>query len=326
MNSPHFRRFGHVILAIGLLGLLIWQISSQEDLLKTWSEFKSMDFTKNIFYLILALLLMPINWGIEIIKWKNLVSTIDKITGRQSTYAVLTGISMGIVTPARIGEYIGRLSVLTPEKRPPGVVLMFINSLAQNIINIFFGIFGILYFLDDYYQFDDVKLNQYFVAVCLLSILLISLYFNIRKVVAVTQKLPLPLFLQRWFKKLDLIQNVSNKSLVETGIYSLVRYFVYFLQYCMILKFFNLDLGISQMMAGIATIFMVQSGIPLPPLSAILARGEIALMVWGMYNLSVSGILAATFTLWVINLIIPALFGIAIILFTDYNSNSYEND
>ena len=60
--------------------------------------------------------------------------------------------------------------------------------------------------------------------------------------------------------------------------------------------------------------FFVQASIPLPPVMGLLARGEIALFIWGFFSEDQVAILAATFTLFVINIAIPALFGMAFIV------------
>jgi hypothetical protein len=59
---------------------------------------------------------------------------------------------------------------------------------------------------------------------------------------------------------------------------------------------------------------LLQTAIPLPPIVGLLARGEVALKIWGISSQNDLSILAATFTLWVINLIIPALIGLVFIL------------
>ena len=46
----------------------------------------------------------------------------------------------------------------------------------------------------------------------------------------------------------------------------------------------------------------------------LLARGEVALKIWGLFTHNDLSILAATFSLWVINLIIPAFIGLVFIL------------
>ena len=68
---------------------------------------------------------------------------------------------------------------------------------------------------------------------------------------------------------------------------------------------------------GIATIFLVQTSLPLPPIVGFLARGEIALLVWEGMEFNSLAILGGSYALWFINLIIPSLIGSIIILSSD---------
>ena len=64
----------------------------------------------------------------------------------------------------------------------------------------------------------------------------------------------------------------------------------------------------------IATIYLLQTSVPLPPLMGLFVRSEVALFVWGMYSANEIAILAATFGLWILNLLIPALIGTVFML------------
>jgi hypothetical protein len=63
------------------------------------------------------------------------------------------------------------------------------------------------------------------------------------------------------------------------------------------------------MISGIFLVFLIQSGIPLPPFLSMLARVEIAVIIWSVFERDVMIILSATFSLWIINLLIPSLIG-----------------
>jgi hypothetical protein len=66
--------------------------------------------------------------------------------------------------------------------------------------------------------------------------------------------------------------------------------------------------------AGIAAIFLAQTSLPLPPLAGLMARGELALWVWGAYSSDTAAILASAYGLFIINLSLPSLVGAWILL------------
>ena len=67
-----------------------------------------------------------------------------------------------------------------------------------------------------------------------------------------------------------------------------------------------------QLSGGIASIYLIQTGIPLPAFLSILARGELAVLVWSTLGIVELTALMATFILWFVNLIFPSLIGLLI--------------
>jgi len=92
-----------------------------------------------------------------------------------------------------------------------------------------------------------------------------------------------------------------------------VRYSVYLGQYVLLIFFFGVTDQLIPAMLGVSTLFFLQSNLPLPPALSVLARGEMAIFLWSVFTSNVLGIVAATFSLWIINLVIPSILGAAII-------------
>jgi hypothetical protein len=74
--------------------------------------------------------------------------------------------------------------------------------------------------------------------------------------------------------------------------------------------------------ACIATIFLFQTFIPLPPVIGFLARGEIALLVWSPFEIDPTLILASTYTLWLINIVLPSILGLFFFIMTKYRKTN----
>ena len=108
-------------------------------------------------------------------------------------------------------------------------------------------------------------------------------------------KIPWPGKLKGWIDQILLTQGVPNNLMLRLLLLSLIRYTIFSTQYLIVLKWVGLDLGVIKMYAGIAMIYLVQSGIPLPPLSGLLARGQIAILAWSGYDVSMPLVLVATF-------------------------------
>ncbi len=123
-----------------------------------------------------------------------------------------------------------------------------------------------------------------------------------------------------------MLRNYTSKELTKVLFFALARYATYTMQYYLMLKYFGIEVPLWTGLACIAAIFLLQTSIPLPPIMGLLVRGEVALFVWGNFCDSELNILASTFGLWVINMILPALIGIIFIVNINVlKSLGYEN-
>ena len=263
---------------------------------------------------------MPVNWLIESVKWRMLILPWKNLTKIDAMKAIYAGISVGLVTPARIGEYGGRLLLIDGEDRIKSIPATLISSIAQNISNIIGGYIGALIFCCCYFSFNRFVYIAGSILGLLVIIMLCALFFNITKL-----KLD---GLNRWWwgkllnKQAHVISQYDRPILKRVLTLSYLRYLIYCTQYVLILDFLGLELSLLAAFSGVAVIYLFQSGIPLPPMLSVIARGELAIVIWSLFTANVGGILVATFGLWVINLVFPALLGLLIILNVNFLKSS----
>jgi hypothetical protein len=99
--------------------------------------------TSNPFFL-LALFLLPFNWGIESLRWRDLARKIEPVSIGQAVVGVLTGVALGFVTPSFLGDYAGRTLQLQTRARARSAGSLILNSASQFIVTYFFGCIGLL--------------------------------------------------------------------------------------------------------------------------------------------------------------------------------------
>lgn len=134
-------------------------------------------------------------------------------------------------------------------------------------------------------------------------------FYNINLVIPLAKKIPYAYKFKKIVKNVNVLRSYDKKILNKVLGYAMLRYLVYSVQYFLMLRYFGIEVNLIEGMAGIATIYLFQTSIPLPPLMGLMARGELAIFIWGNFSANEISILAATFVLWLINLIIPALIG-----------------
>lgn len=297
-----------IFLSLGLIIILYYQI---EDKLAA-IDFKTLgNIQFNIWALVLAILLIPINIWLEATKFKILLGSRPSIL--LAIKSILAGFAAGIVTPGRVGEYGGRLLFIGPKDRTVATLATFVGSIGQNLVNMTLGVAGALMFCR-YYTDILEGLPQWFWHLFIASIVLLTIFFfNIERFVRLLKNLAIP-WLSRTIGKIkegkrDITRGVLKKVLI----FSVLRYLVYLSQYVMITWFFDFEVSVTAAILSIAMIYLIQSALPLPMLLSVVARGEIALLVWSVFGIDPAVILAATFSLWIINLVMPAVLGVLII-------------
>lgn len=269
---------------------------------------------RHALWLVLTLILLPFNWVAETLKWLPLIRHSEEISFGKAFKAVLAGVTSSLFMPNRIGDFGGRLLFLKPKNAMKGVFSTFVGSWAQQIVLITFGFLGFAYFLITLWQIEVYILQGIIFLGLVLIVLLFTMFLNLEIVVPIFKKFRFLYRFPRLIKNINVIRQYSRKDLQKTLFWAFVRYWVYAVQYYFMLRFFGIHVPILRGVSCIATIYLLQTSIPLPPVLGLLARGEIALQIWGLFNANKISILAATFTLWIINLIIPALIGLFFIL------------
>lgn len=275
---------------------------------------------------------MPLNWAAETMKWRFLVKRVQHITFWQAYRAVFAGVTSSLFLPNRVGDFGGRILFLKSKNAVKVVLSTFVGSWAQQLILIAFGFLGFAYFLVTLWQVERIFLDSILLLGVGFVIILLLMFLNLEMVVPVFRKIRLLYKFPRLIKSVNMLRQYTREELLQTLLWAFIRYIIYTIQYFLILRFFGIDVDILRGVSCIATIYLLQTSIPLPPIVGLLARGEIALKIWGIFSANELSILAATFTLWVINLIIPALIGLVFILQLNvlkslgYEKKSLENE
>ena len=125
-----------MIAAYSFLAYKLISFTHYDQLFAWWRQMPMTQF----WWLAAVLVLLPVNWLLEAIKWRMLTANVQKITLGFSIKAVLVGISTGFFTPNRIGELVGRVMYLNVENRKAGVTMSVVNSLTQNLVLVLCGV------------------------------------------------------------------------------------------------------------------------------------------------------------------------------------------
>lgn len=311
----HRNRWLELLVKAGTASLLIvvlyFELTNKNNLHQIWATFLHQLRGANTLWLLLAIFLMPLNWMAETKKWHQFIAKLQPFSKRKALMAVFTGVTFSLFTPNRVGEYGGRLLYVQPENQWPAVVANLVGNFCQYIILLGMGAVGSAWIISHFQIVDPPTGTGIVVFATLGFIMMLWIYFKLDSVVIwlkknIPQLKKIPYITHI---RVDLFLAFTRKERAEVLGWAFLRYSIYALQYFLLLLFFEIKVGITEGFSGIFSLYLLQTSLPLPPLTGLVARGNLAVLLWGYFEANELAALAATFSLWVINLVIPALIG-----------------
>ena len=121
------KRFNFFIkLGIGLAFAIAigYQLLLEKDTEALLSSFMDQWSTASAWLVITAILMMPLCWLVESVKWRVLMRPALLLSIPQALKAVLGGVAISLFTPNRIGEYGGRILFVPPKKPVPNIEML----------------------------------------------------------------------------------------------------------------------------------------------------------------------------------------------------------
>jgi hypothetical protein len=275
---------------------------------QVWQQFISIELnTRSMLLLSLAALLVFVNWGIESAKWRLLLAKIEKVSAYTAFESVISGITISIFTPNRIGEFAARIFYLESNHRVRGILASIIGSVSQLCVTVVTGSFSFVFFLIRHQQFNSLEKAISLILAFLISTSVILFYYNMDVLRTLMIKI-------RRARKMRIYLNVFSfyrtSELNRIMMLSIIRYLVFSLQYFLLLRFFNINLPVAESFIIISGIFFVLAIIPTIALTELGIRGYTALYFLEPYSANSLGIIAASYGLWLINLVLPAMLGL----------------
>ncbi len=290
-----------------------------EEGVQRWTA--SLEFSSNVFFLLALLLTLTFfNWFFESVKWKLLADRLQKISVISSLKGVLYGVTLGMVTPKRMGDFAGRAMVLNPENRVRGMIVNSAASLSQIVVTLIPGLVAlgmvVLFFAGGGPHGPaegDLRMDLVWYTGIAIFLLLLFM-FNMRRLSAWLMK-----FKTRysWLQVLDVFESLSHNQMNRLFLFSTLRYGIFILQFYILLRLFQFPATLFDAFFLLALIYLVMTVVPLSSLGEAGIRGSVALFVFeffylpseGFYSGMGLGVLAAVMAVWFINLVVPGLAG-----------------
>lgn len=293
-----------ILLAAALLWLIWWQARgklAEIDLKQLWREGQKP-------YLIMALLLMPLNVMLEGGKWKMLAGSAQRLSYADAVKSVLGGIALSLITPNRIGEYPGRIVYLKRQNTVRLISVSFLGAFAQFITLFLAGLAGLIWYNISYPgMWQAIILSGTLTA----TIIIIFLYLKFESWSPYIERLK---WLKRFGAYSQLLQRFTVTEELTVLLFSMCRFAVYTAQYLALMRWMNISLPWLDGAMLASLFFWAMAIIPSIALAELGVRGSVSLFLFGHVTSNSAGVLSATIMLWCINLIVPATLGCLLLL------------
>lgn len=295
-------KWGVAVAAYSFLAYKLIHFNHYDQLLLWWHQLPVSQF----WWLVAVVILLPLNWLFEAVKWKMLTAHIQHISLKTSIKAVLAGISTGFFTPNRVGELLGRIAYLYPANRKAGITMSVVNSLTQNLVMTICGVPACLIFFYSTANALEVDMEN-FLWIALSALLLSGVvYFSLPK-------------LSRYLAQTNIADKISHFTtglsacrrgdLLRIVGVSMLRYIVFSIQFFLMLRFFGVQLHLSEALIAIPTNYLFVTFSPAIAFSEAAVRGSTAVLVIGSYSGQLVNIALSGVCVWAVNFIMPMLVG-----------------
>lgn len=258
----------------------------------------------------LMLILVPVNWALESLKWQTLTRRIIPIAFREAFRGTLTGLAVGVAVPAQLGDTLGRVAALRSDRRLEAIGAALVSNGIQFYVSVLVGAAGWVLLKNRLIMPEQAKT---IVDITLTLVLLLGpIAFAFRKPLASWQ--PRRKVFRKMQEYTGIIGSYTGSELWISTLYGTTRYLVFLSQFVLALSLFDFAVPAVELVACVTLVFLAKTLIPaINVLGDLGLREFTALVVFASYQLPPEQVIAATFLIWILNVLGPILVGIFLI-------------
>ncbi|MCX7983322.1 MAG: flippase-like domain-containing protein [Bacteroidetes bacterium] len=273
-------------------------------------------FTARYEFIVVGFLLVPLNVGLRIYRWKILVSSLGiSIDWKTATNSLLVGIALGSFTPGEIGDYLGRMLHLPKARKSQIVGLTVLDRLQTMLAMALFAIptLAFLFFNDHWILIGSLSL---------LSIL--SLYFLLGNQFS---------FLVHRFQNIRYVGSMSAtlfklKKRQQVISFCLIIFLILVIgiqMHCFLNAFVSIPFYVSVL--GCSAMLFIKSFVPIS-IGDLGIRELTTVYIFSLWTVPMSASINASLLLFTANVFSPACCGVLVLFLTNHTNIStlFRND
>jgi uncharacterized membrane protein YbhN (UPF0104 family) len=289
----------------------------QTDLQDIGQVLSSTFSNSSLFSLLVLFLLAPLNWTLESLKWMLLARKAVKITFPEAFRSTLTGLAVGVAVPAQLGDTLGRITSLRSEQRLRTLGAALVSNGVQFYVSVLGGTLSwVLVGSSLALPSPNGALIEALLIVILLGGGLVGIFR--KNIVNLSSK-------RLWVTKLkENIGVINQYTIQDLGValgFGLARYTVFVVQFVLALSLSSLSITMTDLVSCVGLILLAKTLLPaINVIGDLGLRQFTALLVFKSYGLPSEKIVAATFLIWLINILGPLLVGLVMMWKHQWNT------
>lgn len=307
----YFKYIVRIIILIGLIYLFNKLIFSEKNI-DILNSIKLIDKTELLLTIGITVSLQFVNWAIEALKFKFILSKKNQVEFLSTYKAIYAGTSTALFTPDRLGNFIGRLLYLKNINKAVITASSMLGNLGQLITTILFALISLI--LVNTYNLNITLpyINNYYliIPIACSSIILVYIFLNPNSVLKWLVKF-------KWFDKhketFSFLAKFNINESVLILAYSFIRYGIFIIQFYILMNVVGIEIGFIEVISFTGLLYLYTTFIPSPIFGNLGTREVIALLLLSNYDNS-ELVLLASLLIWLINIILPSIIGSYFIL------------
>ena len=278
-----------LVIVFGAFYFIYDKLAHDEKL--SWKQFSDILQHKfTIGWILFMLCFSVLNRFLEILKWKNLVLVIEKISLFTATKQVLAGVTAGLFTPNGIGEYAGKALYFSKKETKRVLFLNLICNGIQMVLTIIFGLIGLLY----------LGYTMYFFILLGIGFLVLTFLFLTKN--ANIKGYSIALFLEK-------ITEIPKKIHQKNILLAIARYLTFSHQYYFLFLLFGVEIDYFTLMATITAVYFIASSLPSFQFLDFVVKGGVAIWFFEKLNIDEYIVLFISTFMWLLNVVLPVVIG-----------------
>ena len=278
-----------LIVVFGAFYFIYDKLAHDEKL--SWKQFSGILQHKfTLAWILFMLCFSVLNRYLEILKWKNLVSVLEKISLFTASKQLLSGLTAGLFTPNGIVEYAGKSLYFHKKDTKRVLFLNLICNGIQMILTVTFGLIGLLY----------LGYTLYFFSILGFGILVLIFLFLTKN--TTIKGYSINLFLEK-------IKEIPKKIHQKNTLLAIARYLTFSHQYYFLFLLFGVETDYFTLMATITTVYFIASSLPSFQFLDFVVKGGVAIWFFDKLNIDEYIVLFISTFMWLLNVVLPVIIG-----------------